>query len=119
MTAVLHDSPGAIVTYDADHHIQEWNPGAERIFGYTSEEVLGKDLDDVVTRPDVREQAILFSKQVLSRKNITPTEVVRYRKDGTPVSVILASSPIIIGHKIVGATTVYTDITGRKQTEKA
>ncbi|MFW0860402.1 MAG: PAS domain S-box protein [Dehalococcoidia bacterium] len=117
LTAILRDTPGSIVTHDAGYHILEWNPGAEQLFGYAREEVLGKDIDDLVARPDVKEQAISFSKQVLSGEKLPPTEVIRYRKDGTPVDVIAAGSPIIIGHKIVGATALYTDITELKQAE--
>ncbi|MCL0064248.1 PAS domain S-box protein, partial [Dehalococcoidia bacterium] len=118
LASVLKNAPDAIVTFDAADRIVEWNPGAERLYGYTYDEAVGRDIDDVVTRPDVREQAILFTEQLLSGKEIPPTEVVRYRKDGTPVSVILAGSPIIIGDELRGAVAVYTDITERKRAEE-
>ncbi|MCL0081952.1 PAS domain S-box protein [Dehalococcoidia bacterium] len=118
LVSVLRNAPDAIVTLDAANRILEWNPAAERLFGYTYDEVVGKDIDDVVTRPDVKEQAILFTKQVLSRKNIPPTEVVRYRKDGTPLNVIVAGSPIIIEQEMRGAVIVYADITERKRLEE-
>ncbi|MCL0037324.1 PAS domain S-box protein, partial [Dehalococcoidia bacterium] len=102
LASVLKNAPDAIVTFDAANRIVEWNPGAEWLFGYTYDEAVGRDIDDVVARPDVRERAILFTEQLLSGKEIPPTEVVRYRKDGTPVSVILAGSPIIIGDELRG-----------------
>ncbi|MCL0056965.1 PAS domain S-box protein [Dehalococcoidia bacterium] len=118
LASVLRNAPDAIVTFDAANRIVEWNPGAKRLYGYTYDEVVGRDIDDVAIRPDVREQAILFTEQMLSGKEIPPTEVVRYRKDGTPVSVILAGSPIIIGDELRGAVAVYTDITERKRAEE-
>jgi PAS domain S-box-containing protein len=119
LAAVLQSAPDAIVTSDTASRILEWNPGAERLFGYAHDEVLGKDIDDVVARPDVEEQARFFTKQGLAGKEIPPTEIVRYRKDGTPVNFIVAVSPIMFGDEIQGAVAIYTDISERKRTEKA
>jgi len=119
LAAVLRDAPDAIVSLDDSHRILEWNSGAESLFGYTYDEVQGKDLDDVIARPDVRVEAEFFTKQLLSGGQVGPLETVRYRKDGTPVDVIVAGSPIIIEHELAGAVAVYTDITERKRAEKA
>ncbi len=118
LESVLNATPDAIVTLDAEHRIVEWNPGARRLFGYTTEEAKGKDLDELITQPDVLEEAMGFTKRIQAGHDLPPTEVVRYRKDGTPVQVILAGSPIMLEDKLVGAVGVYTDISERVQMEE-
>ena len=49
LEAVLAAAPDAIITLDPHHRIVTWNPGAERLFGYSQEETVGKDLDDLIT----------------------------------------------------------------------
>jgi len=115
---VLRDAPDAIVTLDARHRIVEWNAGAERLFGYPHEEVIGRNLDDLVTNPAVFEEAIGFTQRALGGKALPPTEAVRYRKDGSPVHVIVAGSPIMVGDELIGVVAVYTDITARKRMEE-
>ena len=118
LESVLRDAPDAIVTLDASHHILEWNPGAERLFGYTRDEALGKNIDDLITLPDIRNEAAALTKQVMSGKEVLPLETIRFRKDGTPVNVIVAGSPIRIGDELQGVVVIYTDITERKKAEK-
>lgn len=117
LESLLHNTPNGIVTLDASHHILEWNPGAERLFGYTRDEVLGKDIDDLITRPDVRDEAVALTKQVLLEGKVLPLETIRYRKDGKPVSIIVAGSTIRVGDELHGVAAVYTDITERKELE--
>ena len=119
LEAVLREAPDAIVTLDASHHILEWNPGAERIFGYSRSEAVGKKLDDLVSRPDVVDEANAITEKVLSGQHLSPLETIRYRKDGTPVDVVVAGSPIQIEGELHGAVGVYTDITDRKRAEQA
>ena len=118
LESVVHHAPDAIVTLDARHHIIEWNPGAEQIFGYTSEEVLGRDLDDIITIPKVKKEAEGLTKLVLSGESVPPMDTIRYRKDGTLVNVIVAGSPIRIGDELHGVVIIYTDITDHKKAEE-
>jgi two-component system cell cycle sensor histidine kinase/response regulator CckA len=118
LESVLYSAPDAIVTLDATQRIIDWNIGAEQIFGYSSHEVVGKNIDDLVTGPDVIEESKGLTTQVLSGRKVFPKETVRYRKDGTPVSVIVAGSPIIINGQLQGVVAVYTDITERKKAEE-
>jgi PAS domain S-box-containing protein len=117
---VLAGAPDAIVALDAQHQIVEWNTGAERLFGYTRSEVLGQDLDNLITGtdPETSAEASGYTQRVLAGESIPPTETVRYPKDGPPVNVIVAGSPIVIGDELVGVVAVYTDITERKRAEK-
>jgi len=119
LEGVLNAAPDAIVTLDAHHRIVEWNPGAERLFGYSREETIGQNIDHLVTNPDVFEEATGFTQTVMGGKELPPTEAVRYRKDGSPVDVLLAGSPILVGDELIGAVAVYTDITARVRMEEA
>ena len=97
LEGVLREAPDAIVTLDAHHRIMEWNTGAEKLFGYSPEEVIGQNLDDLITNPDVYEEATGFTQSVMGGMEVPPTEAVRYRKDGSPVDVLVAGSPILVG----------------------
>jgi diguanylate cyclase (GGDEF)-like protein/PAS domain S-box-containing protein len=118
LEGVLRDAPDAIVTLDDRFQVVEWNAGAERLFGYSREEAVGQHLDHLVTNPAVFEEAIGFTQRVLGGKALPPTESVRYRKDGSPVDVIIAGSPILVEDELIGAIAVYTDITARVRMEE-
>ena len=115
---ILANAPDAIVTCDEHYRITEWNPGAERLFGYSREEALGRLLDDLVTNAETREQALQFTRLVACKQRIPPRSVVRYRKDGTPVNVIISAAPVLSGDKLLGTVVIYTDITERLQAER-
>ncbi|MEA3431357.1 MAG: PAS domain S-box protein [candidate division WOR-3 bacterium] len=121
LESVISSTPDAIITADDKQRILEWNPGAERLFGYSRDEVIGQYIDDLVTgsNPDALKEATSLTKQVLTeKKRVPPTRTVRYRKDGTPVDVILSGSPILLGNRLVGVIATYTDITEHKKEEK-
>ena len=120
LESVLVCAPDAIATLDAQHNILKWNLGAERLFGYTLEEVVGRDIDELIARSniDVFREATDFTRRVLTGGSVPPTETIRYRKDGSPVDVIVSGSPILIGNELVGVVAVYTDITERKRAEE-
>jgi len=119
LEGVLRAAPDAVVTLDAHHRIVEWNTGAERLFGYSREEAIGQNIDDLVTSSDVFEEAVGFTQRVMGGEEVPPTETVRYRKDGSPVDVIVAASPILVEDELIGAVVVYTDITTRVRMEEA
>ncbi len=119
LESVLKATPDAIVTLNAEQRIVEWNPGAVDLFGYTVEEAVGQFLDDLITSDDVLEEAKSYTNQVQRGAEIPPTEVVRYRKDGGRVEVIMAGSPILIENTLIGAVGVYTDISDRVRMEEA
>ncbi|MBU0704404.1 MAG: PAS domain S-box protein, partial [Chloroflexi bacterium] len=118
LEGVLAAAPDAIVTLDAHHRIVEWNPGAERLFGYPREEAIGQDIDLLITDPDTFEEASGYTQVVISGKDLLPVETVRYRKDGSPVDAIVAGSPILVGDELIGLAAAYTDITERKRAEE-
>jgi PAS domain S-box-containing protein len=119
LESILACAPDAIVTSDMQHHILEWNPGAERLFGYPREEVIGRKVDDLIAGADTKvfDEATSWTRQLEGRKDIRPTETVRYRKDGSPVHVIVSAAPILTGDERTGVVAVYTDVTERKRAE--
>ena len=118
LESVFHQALDAIVTLDSSHHILEWNPGAQLIFGYTSDEACGKNLDDLVSRPDVEHEAHDNTRKVLSGEALNPVESIRYRKDGTSAHVIASGAPIIIDNVLKSVVAMYTDISDRNQLEE-
>ncbi|MCK4329086.1 PAS domain S-box protein [candidate division WOR-3 bacterium] len=120
LESIMEYLPDAVVTLDAKGRIMEWNPEAERLFGYTSRETVGKNIDDLVASPDpdTFREATNFTQQVLDGRYLSLLEAVRYRKDGSPVDVAIASSSILVDNKVVGIIAVYKDITERKRLER-
>ncbi len=119
LETVLFNTPNAIVTTTADEIITEWNPGAEVIFNFRRDEAVGRFIDDLVTTAEERAQAQALTRAAIAQNGLPPTEVVRHRKGGTPIHVIVAGSPILMGDTLQGMVFVYTDITNRKKAELA
>jgi len=119
LESVLYHAPDAIVTMDARHHVVDWNPGAEKMFGFTPEEAMGRQLDNLVAGQKHKNEAGAKTRKVLSGQRVEAFETVRYRKDGTPLNVIAAGSPILMDGVLKGVVAVYTDITDRVQAEQA
>jgi PAS domain S-box-containing protein len=119
LESILACAPDAIITSDTQHSVLEWNPGAERLFGYSWEEAVGRRVDELIAGANMAAfaEATAWTRQVQERKGILPTETVRYRKDGSPVDVIVSAAPILTGDEWAGVVAVYTDVTERKRAE--
>lgn len=114
LAAIIESSDDAIIAKTLDGIITDWNPAAERIFGYTAEEVIGKPMT-ILFPPDRMEE----EREILGRlRQGIPTsafETIRVRKDGVPIHASLTVSPIRDGAgRIVGASVIARDITERK-----
>jgi PAS domain S-box-containing protein len=119
LAAIVEDSDDAIIGQAIDGTITSWNKGAERLYGYTAEEALGKPIT-LVAPPDRHEEATEFIRQLQEGKRIDHWDTVRMRKDGSLVDVSVQISPIRDLHgKVVGASKVARDITDRKRQEAA
>jgi len=118
LESFLNDIPEAIVILDPSHNIVEWNPGAEKMFGYKPSEVIGENIDNLITNQDMLKEAKRFTKRVLAGKVIYPYETIRYRKDGTQVNVILSGSPVKIRGELQGIVAIYIDISMQKKIEE-
>jgi PAS domain S-box-containing protein len=115
LESVLYHAPDAIITLDAQHRVVDWNPGSEKIFGYTSQEACGQELDGLVSGEEARVEADRNTRRVLSGERVEAFETVRFRKDGTPVHVIAGGSPIMVAGTLTGVVAMYTDVTALKQ----
>jgi PAS domain S-box-containing protein len=119
LESVFLNAPNAIITADNKGRVTEWNPGAERIFGWRREEALGKDVDDLIIKRELKEEAVQLSEVTFSGTSLPPREGVRHNKSGMPFPVIMGGSPIQSGDDVIGVMFVYTDITEIKKAEEA
>lgn len=110
-------SPVAIVMLDAMHRTISCNKAFENLFGYTEAEILGQNLDELVTLDTERKEAETFTKNVLTGKNVHQF-VTRRRKDGLTIDVELLGVPIIIEGEMVGVLGLYHDITELLRTRR-
>ncbi len=119
LEVVLDSAPDAIVTLDAESNITGWNKRAEKLFGYTPAEAMGKNIDDLLARgdPALHKEAIGLSDQLSIKQPVGPIETVRYHKDGTPLHVILSGSPVSVKDNFEGSVAIYSEITKRVQAE--
>ncbi len=118
-SAAVESSNDAIVTKSLDGTITGWNPAAERVFGFTAAEAVGKGIHLIVPRDRLTEMHDIL-RRIGQGENIEQHETVRLRKDGTPVEVSLSISPIkTASGTIVGASKIARDITESKRTEHA
>jgi PAS domain S-box-containing protein len=120
--SLINQAPDAMIFADLEGAIREWNPAAERIFGYTSEEALGKSLDLIV--PEKFRKAhwagyerALAAGETKYRGQVLPTRSVR--KDGTTIYVELSFAIIKDAHDtVIGALSHARDITERWAEER-
>lgn len=115
--ALFESSPEAIVSLDEKHHVLDLNPTFVKLFGYTLEELKGRDLDDFVLPEDEKEIGKELTEKVL-KGEIVRSEGLRKRKDGSLIPVSILGAPIFIEGKQVGIYTIYRDITARKEAEQ-
>jgi PAS domain S-box-containing protein len=116
--ALFTHNPVAVVTADLDANVVSWNPMAEKLFGYTQEEAIGKHIDDLVARHDsIRAEAASYTEQMpkIGRVQVTTR---RSRSDGSLVDVELLALPLILAGENVGFYAMYHDISERKRIER-
>jgi PAS domain S-box-containing protein len=117
LESIIEDSADAIVTSDLNGIILSWNTGAERMYGFTKEEAIGKYLPFVpefLMDPEWENNRKIRNGEVLRR-----VETFRKRKDGTIISVSLTLSPIKnVAGEIIGISGISRDISEKKNVEK-
>jgi PAS domain S-box-containing protein len=114
LAAIVASSDDAIISKDLNGIIQTWNRGAERIFGYTAEEAIGRPITIIIPADRLHEEDTVLS-QVRAGLIVDHFETVRRRKDGTPVDISLTVSPVHEGERIVGASKIARDITEQRR----
>jgi PAS domain S-box-containing protein len=119
LAAIVESSDDAIISKTLESVITTWNRGAERIFGYTAEEVIGKPVTLLIPANQIDEEPAILQK-LRRGERIDHYETVRIRKDGTLLDVSLTVSPIKDANgTIIGASKIARDITERKRMEAA
>ncbi len=107
--AVVLNSPVAIVTLNLKGVITSFNPAFEKLFGYTPEEAIGKELDSLLNTPETLAEATAYTEQATSQ---TARGIgKRRRRDGTFLDVELAGVPVIVDGERVGIMALYHDVT--------
>ena len=97
--------------------IASWNPGAERLFGYTADEVVGKSVTSLFP-PDLLHEECAILERIRRGEKIEHYETVRRRKDGSLVDVSLTVSPVRnAAGKVTGVSKIARDISARKKAE--
>jgi PAS domain S-box-containing protein len=119
LAAIVESSDDAIIGKTLDGVITSWNAGAERIYGYSASEVVGRNIT-LLAPPDRSDEVPHILEIIRRGQSFKDRETVRRRKDGVHIDVSLTISPIR-DHtgKIIGASTIARDISERKRTEEA
>jgi two-component system, chemotaxis family, CheB/CheR fusion protein len=119
LTAVIESSDDAILTKTLDGIITSWNPGAQRIFGYSANEMLGKPITTLIPEDHIDEEPAILER-LRRGERIDHYSTVRRRKDGALIDVSLSVSPIKdFAGRIIGASKIARDITAQKRAEQA
>jgi PAS domain S-box-containing protein len=115
LAAIVENSDEAIIGKTLEGLVTSWNPAAERMFGYSSEEIIGKSID--VLSPDERSGEIdSILARIRAGQPVEHLETIRVRKDGAALTVSLSVSPIQDADGvIVGASTITRDVTEQMQ----
>jgi diguanylate cyclase (GGDEF)-like protein/PAS domain S-box-containing protein len=117
LVAIVESAADAIIAKDLNGTILSWNTGAEHLYGYSSFEVLGRNISLLVP-PDHANEIPEILQRIKRGERIEQYETVRCRKDGKTVDVSIMISPVYEGGgAIVGASTIARDISGRRRTE--
>jgi PAS domain S-box-containing protein len=118
LAAIVQSSDDAIYAVDLDGVITNWNQGAERLYGYTAEEVTGQPLIMLIP-PQYRETEKGILERLLRGEHAKNYETLRLRKDGSVVNISLTVSPIENDRgRVVGTSRIARDITDRKRAEE-
>jgi diguanylate cyclase (GGDEF)-like protein/PAS domain S-box-containing protein len=111
--SLVESSDDAIVSATPDGLVTSWNAAAERLLGYSSEEILGQSLDVLVPQEALAESVDIRRRAVSEGSVRRSFETERIHKDGTRVPVALTASPICDGDAITGVSDILRDITER------
>jgi PAS domain S-box-containing protein len=117
LAAIVESSEDAIIGKDLSGIVTSWNEGAERLFGYTAAEIVGKPLALLVP-PDHPDELPQLLERIKRGERVEHFETVRMRKDGSRIDVSLTISPVKDAEgQIVGASKIARDITAGKRHE--
>ena len=115
---IVESSEDAILTKSLDGIITSWNKGAENIYGYLAEEILGKNVS-ILESDDLQGDTKQLIELIKQGKTIKHHETLRLKKDGTKINVSITPSPVFDTHgELVAISTVARDVTEHKRAEE-
>jgi len=115
LASIVDSSDDAIVSKTLDGVITSWNAGAERLFGYTPQEAIGRNISIIIPL-DRRDEEISILARLRQGERIEHFDTTRVRKDGTKLEISLTISPVRDATgKVIGASKIARDISGRKR----
>jgi PAS domain S-box-containing protein len=118
LAAIVEHSNDAIIAKTLDGIVTCWNPAAERMYGYSSEQMLGKSIDQL-SQDRTGEMSSILAR-IKAGQPVEHFETVRVRKDGTVFPVLLTVSPIRdAGGAVVGASSITRDVTKEREAFEA
>jgi PAS domain S-box-containing protein len=118
LAAIVEYSGEAIATKNLDGIIQTWNASAEKLFGYSADEIIGKSVTILIPPERLKEEEEILSRL---RRGLPAerVETIRLKKDGTPIPVSVTVSPLKdTDGEVIGASKLIQDITARKRIEQ-
>jgi PAS domain S-box-containing protein len=117
LAAIVESSDDSIISIDLDGIITSWNKGAERIFGYLAEEVIGNPVTILIPRNRQDEEPTILER-IRRGERVEHYETVRQCRHGSLIDISLTVSPVRNIHgKVIGASKIARDITQRKRSE--
>ncbi|HEX2380881.1 MAG TPA: PAS domain S-box protein [Methyloceanibacter sp.] len=118
LASIVESSNDAIISKSLDGIITSWNRGAERLFGYTAEEVIGKAVTILIPEDRISEEPEILER-IRRGKRVDHYDTVRRRKDGSLIDISLTVSPLKDADgRIIGASKIARDITERKRAQE-
>ncbi len=120
---LVKNIPIAVVMVDLQACIASWNPAAEALFGYTTDEALGRVTDDLLVPAEFLDEARDYTRRTNADKELIHAFTQRKRKDGSLAEVELLAVPVFIEDELIGSVAIYHDITelqrARREAETA
>ncbi|MFD2147636.1 PAS domain S-box protein [Mucilaginibacter antarcticus] len=117
LAAIVSTSDDTIVSKTLQGIVTSWNAAAQRMFGYTEEEILGKHISLIIPPERLKEEEVIIS-EISNGGRIDHFETVRVAKDGSEVHVSLSVSPVKDKGNIIGASKIARDISKQKDFEE-
>jgi PAS domain S-box-containing protein len=119
LASILESSNDAIITKSLDGIIKSWNKGAEQIYGYSAEEILGKPIS-ILAPSNSDEETKKLTEMIKQGEKVHHYETLRLRKDGRIIHVSITLSPVMdLNEKLTAISTIARDITESKKAEEA
>ena len=115
LAAIVSSSDDAIIGKDLNGVIQSWNRGAEKIFGYTAEEAVGRNITMIIPEDRLGEETDVLTR-IRAGLPVDHFETIRRRKNGELINISLSVSPIRDGNgRVIGASKIARDVTAQRR----